>query len=53
MYPLGELGYWYEDGGKSQRVDIHYKFIGYFPLGEILAGARHMPLTLWEAFQVE
>jgi hypothetical protein len=27
------------DGGKAQRVDIHYKFIGYLPLGEILAGA--------------
>jgi DNA repair exonuclease SbcCD ATPase subunit len=28
------------DGGKSQRVDIHYKFIGYMPLGEILMGAN-------------
>jgi hypothetical protein len=28
------------DGAKSQRVDIHYKFIGYMPLGEILMGAH-------------
>jgi hypothetical protein len=28
------------DGGKSQRVDIYYKFIGYMPLGEILMGAN-------------
>ncbi|GHU81519.1 hypothetical protein FACS1894191_8450 [Clostridia bacterium] len=28
-----------EDGGKSQRVDIHYKFIGYFSMEEWLAGA--------------
>jgi chromosome segregation ATPase len=29
-----------EDGSVSQRVDIHYKFIGYLPLGEILAGSN-------------
>jgi len=28
-----------EDGNKSQRVDIHYKFIGYLPMMEWLAGA--------------
>jgi len=28
------------DCGKSQRVDIHYRFIGYLPLGEILAGSN-------------
>ena len=35
------------DGSKSQRVDIHYKFIGYLPMGEILASANSvngMPL---------
>lgn len=26
-----------EDGSKSQRVDIHYKFIGYIPMDEWVA----------------
>ncbi len=28
------------DSNVSQRVDIHYKFIGYLPLGEILANSN-------------
>lgn len=28
-----------EDGSKSQSVDIHYKFIGYIPMAEWIAGA--------------
>lgn len=29
-----------EDGSKSQAVDIHYKFIGYTPMAEWIAGAN-------------
>ena len=28
------------DGSKSQRVDIHYKFIGYIDTAELLANNR-------------
>ncbi len=32
-----------EEGSKSQRVDIYYKFIGYFSLGELI---KAMPIVL-------